>query len=279
MVTENKIYYNNQLLSFDDVKLSLNDRAFKFGDGVFETIRINKSNIIWWDNHSDRLKHGLESLKIDYDLKKLYSKSKELIKLNKVQEGFIRISISRGDKSVGYLPLDECEASILIQTMPLRDVKFEAKNLWISSYRKIPDICLPSNAKTIANGLNSSLAKIQAVENNCFEALMLSVENNIAECSSGNIFWVKNNILYTPKNNLIKGIARAKIIELCELDIIEDDFKIECLEDADEVFISNISWLGLPIKSIEPLNYKYDKYLLCNIIRQKLLQNIEENHG
>lgn len=269
------VFYNSQLLSADVATISQNDRAFKFGDGVFETIRISGGKIIWWESHLQRLNDGLKSLKIECDCKGLLSQSRELIKKNNITSGFLRISISRGDKSLGYLPDKDNVASIFIQTTPLRDVKYEPKNLMISSYKKIPDVCLPSNAKTVANGLNSSLARMEANENGCFESVMLTVDEKVAECSSGNIFWYKNKVLYTPKSNLIKGVTRNQIIKHSDIEVLEGDYNIMHLKEAEEVFITNVSWILLPVKSIDPLGFLYQKQKTSNILRSNLIKNIE----
>lgn len=269
-MTKNYAYYKNQLILDQDIKISPNDRGFKFGDGVFETIKIFNSKTIWWERHLKRMNAGLNSLKITTDIGKILAQSNDLIAKNNIENGLLRISITRGESSKGYLPTSECSANILIQTIPAREVEYSPKDLLISSYNKIPDTCLPSHAKSIANGLNSSLARLEANENNFFEALMLTTNGKIAECSSGNIFWYKKGTIYTPKNNLIKGVLREFLLENSEIPIIEGDYNIEHLKDAEEVFISNISWIVLPIKSINPVGFCYESSKICNMLKDRV---------
>lgn len=251
--------------------MDINDRGFRFGDGVFETIRLQNGKFFKIDSHLERLKYSLKAIKIEFDISQIKQICSNLIEKNSVDKGFIRISISRGVGSRGYLPENGIKPTLLIQC--LDDISYDNApvDLWLSSYRKIPDICLPSVAKT-AQGLSSTLARMEAKENQCFEALLLSIEGNICEASSGNIFWYKNGRLYTPKNNILKGIMRQTVIEISPYEVVEGDFIINDLQRAEEVFITNIAWQIKPIKSLQPQGINWQKFqfsenlisLICN---------------
>jgi branched-subunit amino acid aminotransferase/4-amino-4-deoxychorismate lyase len=211
----------------------------------------------------------LQVIKIEFDISELKEICINLANKNATENGFVRIAISRGVGSLGYLPENANTPTLVIQCLDDTTHNDEPVDLWLSSYRKIPDICLPSHAKT-AQGLSSTLARIQAKENNCFEALLLSVEGNICEGSSGNIFWYKQGRLYTPKNNILHGIMRQTVIEISPYEVIQGDFTIDDLQTAEEVFITNVAWLIKPIRSLQPNGHIWDKIDVCHILRQVL---------
>ena len=244
------IYFNNDFFKGRREVISPDDRGFRYGDGVFETVRVSGGELFRINSHLERLKLGLESIKINFDVEGIENICKELLIKNKIKEGFIRIAISRGVGSEGYLP--KCDKpTLLIQTIIRESQNKEPIDLWLSSYRKIPDICIPSDIKS-AQGLNSTLARMQAKENSCFEALLLSVEGNICEGSSGNIFWFSADKLYTPQNNVLKGVMRQAVIDSSPYELVSGDFVLEDLKAAEEVFITNVAWGLKTVKSLQP---------------------------
>lgn len=265
------VFLNNSFIKSEFASINIDDRGFRYGDGVFETIRVNEGCLFKFNSHFARLKNGLNNLKIKFDLSGLEDICEELLQKNKIKNGFVRIAISRGVGSEGYLPKGDNKPTFLVQT---NEVCVDNDNnnqvdLWLSSYRKIPDICIPSNCKT-AQGLNSSLARIEAQENGCFEALLLSVEGKICEASSGNIFWVKDGIIYTPENNILKGVMREAVIETSPLKVVQGDFVLDDLKNADEVFITNVSWVAKSVKLLQPNGWCWNQIGICKEVRNSL---------
>lgn len=101
-------------------------------------------------------------------------------------------------------------------------------------------------------GLPSTLARLQATEQGCFEALLLNEKDEIAETSSGNIFWYRDGAWHTP--SLASGAVEGSIRHiLCtSVSIYEGDYTLQNLLNAEEVCITNAAWLVLPVKSLEP---------------------------
>lgn len=264
------VYLSDSFVRSDEALIDVSDRGFRFGDGVFETIRLQNGILFRINNHLERLEQSLKVIKIDFDTSPLKQICLNLVKKNSADNGFVRISISRGVGSVGYLPKIGNKPTMVIQVLENTAQNNEPVDLWLSSYRKIPDICLPSHAKT-AQGLSSTLARLEAQENKCFEALLLSVEGNICEGSSGNIFWYKQGRLYTPKNNILHGIIRQTVIEISPYEVIQGNFTIDELQKAEEVFITNVAWLVKPIKSLQPKNICWQQTDICESIRKFLM--------
>ncbi len=178
---ENKkfAYVNGSFIPNTKAGLSIHDRGLKFGDGVYETIRIFRGNPFSWEKHMERLAISLKLLKIEARIPNLLQITYELIERNDVKEikeqltfiieGSLRIMITRGIGGVGYLPNRDSEYGIVIEASPLPRLPSDPIDLWVSSYQKIPPQCLPAAAKTM-QGLSSTLAKMEAEENNCFES-------------------------------------------------------------------------------------------------------------
>jgi branched-chain amino acid aminotransferase len=258
--------------------VSVAERGFRFGDGVFETIRVHNGISYQLKLHLARLKESLILTKINFDLSDLPQITSELITRNQLKDGFLRISISRGIGSRGYLPDVKDAPTIVIETIDQIPAILAKVDLWVSSYNKIPGQCLPSSAKTM-QGLNQTLARMEADENNCFESLLLSASGHICEGSSSNIFWFSENTLYTPSltNGILPGTIRDAVIRLSPYKIVESDFILDDLRNAEEVFLTNSAWLVVGVKSLSPAGFKWENEHATARIKNLILQDIDAN--
>lgn len=268
------IFKNHQLLEEKQAQVSINERGFLFGDGIFETLKIINGIIYDYKAHEDRIKEGLEALKFTAEIADLEKKSYRLIKKNQIKNGILKISISRGIGSIGYLPTYETKSLIIIQTFEER--KLPAKiSLGISSY-KTP---AKSLGKTM-NALPYILTKIEAQEKNLFDGIILSEENFIAETSSANIFWVKNGKIFTPAKacGILPGTIRKKLLKISPIKIQEVKAKISDLKKADEIFLTNSAFLVAPVNELH-LSEKGKKTILKlqNKISAKTIQLIKRD--
>jgi len=240
----NKYIYKNQRLILESkATISIHDRGFLFGDGIFETCKIYNGQIYDFSNHIKRLKLGLNNLKINANIENLENNSKNLITKNNVKNGILKIFISRGSGSLGYLPTNETKPTIIIQTLKQRP-KPQFINIGISQYK----INQQNFGKTL-NALTYILSKIEAVENKMFDNLLLNEKNEVAETSSANIFWIKNNQIYTTplSSGIVAGTKRQKLLEISPFKIKEKPAKPDELLNADEIFLTNSSHLILEV--------------------------------
>lgn len=245
-MTEKFIFKNHRLVEEKQAQVSIHERGFLFGDGIFETLKIFDGKIYDYKSHEDRIEAGLKALKFTAKIDDLEKKSHQLIAKNKIKNGILKISISRGIGSAGYLPTYESDPLIIIQTLSERKLP-EKISLGISS-QKTPQNPL---GKTM-NALPYILTKIDAQEKNLFDCLMISQKNFIAETSSANIFWVKNGKIFTPSKacGILLGTVRKKILKISPIKIKEVEAKISHLENADEIFLTNSSFLVLPVDEL-----------------------------
>ena len=248
------IYINGNFYEEVDAKISVKDRGFRFGDGVFETVSFNNGKIFRWDLHKQRLDAGLEAIKLDFNTERLESDILKTIQKNGLTSGSARLTITRGEGSRGYLPTYQKISNVVIEAMERPEMNRVDANLCVSKYRKIPTECLPVNYK-LSQGLNSTLAKIEAREKNFFESLLLNIDDEIAECASANIFWTRGKKIYTPslECGALKGVVRSVIKEVSPYKIVEGRFKLKHLRKAEEIFISNSTIRVLPVSEIDGL--------------------------
>jgi branched-subunit amino acid aminotransferase/4-amino-4-deoxychorismate lyase len=271
----NFIIKNDELISENKANISIKERGFLFGDGIFESAKIFNSKIYNFKQHLSRIKKGLEALKFKNEIfeiiENLEEKSLKLIAKNNIKEGILRISISRGIGSNGYKPTYESKPLIIIETLQNRDLpKF--LNLAISKNKKPQSNSFPINHKT-ANSLIYVLNKLEAEESGFFDLVMLNNNDYISEISSANIFWAKDKKIFTPskKCDILPGIIRQKLLEISPLEILEVEENISSLKNADEIFITNSSFLLVNID--EFLNKKLQKNIglkLLEIIKKDL---------
>lgn len=268
---------NGALVQADKAMVSIQDRGFRYGDGVFETLAVQDGVPYQFDWHLRRLADGLRAIHIRCEIDVIYEGCKTLLKKNKVESGLLRIQVTRGIGSIGYLP-DSSHAkagpTFVIETGPLPEVPAEAISLWLSSYAKTSPHALPVQYK-LAQGLNSTLARLEANENHCFEALLLNEHGQLCETSSGNLFWVKDNRLYTPALScgLLEGATRAAIIRLSPYLVHEIEAGIEALDEAEAVFITNVIWHAIPVGRLLPAGTHWHSTAVAQEFRARLAED------
>ena len=206
------IIKNHKIIEEKQANISIDERGFRFGDGIFETCKIFNGKIYDYEAHEARIKQGLKALKSKAKIDDLKENSLKLIAKNKIKNGILRISISRGIGSEGYMPTYESEPLIIVQTHFERQITAKKIILGISKIKKPPKNSLPIACKT-AQSLCYILNKISANEQNIFDCIMLSQKNFISETSSANIFWIKNGKIYTPSKacDIVLGCVRKKL--------------------------------------------------------------------
>lgn len=234
------IAINGQILPKHEAKVSVEDRGFRLGDGVFETLRVVKNVPYQWDFHIKRLAQALESIKISFDVRRLSAIVKLLMQKNRLENGFVRIQITRGVGSIGYLPVGG-EACYYIETQPALPLQLEVARLFPSRYRRPAKAHLPMGAK-LTHGLPSTLALLEAAEHGCDNALMLSADGYVSEAANANLFWLKKEVLYTPslETACVDGGMRHALLRLSPYPVKQVRARLSQLQQADALFITNV---------------------------------------
>lgn len=271
-----KIYLNGKFVDEQDAKISVKDRGFRFGDGAFETIAFYNGTPYLLADHLYRLAGGLSAIKIEFDVHKLPAIIDETIKQNELKDGFARIMVTRGEGSRGYMPTYKSPPTLVVEAMAPPEMKTETANLCVSRYRRISFKALPTEFK-LMQGLNSTLAKIEAKEKGFFEALMMSDGGAVAEVSAGNIFFVKDGKVFTPtlRTGALGGVMRKNIMRLLG-DVEEGFYSVDKLAAADEIFISNTAWKVLPVNVIEGVGFEPRSDVVFKKVKDLIQSDIKE---
>ena len=239
--------YNGRFFADDEPVLSKADRSYRYGDGLFETMKLINGYILLEDHHFERLFSGLGVLKFHipvlFTKQKIEKEIKELSKKNECERSArIRLSVSRGN---GGLYDCDNKFSYLIECWPLEQKGLNENGLIIDVFhdaRKSIDVF--SNFKS-ANYLPYVMAAIWAKENKLNDALILNQHDRICDSTIANIFWVKDNKIFTPPLNegCVAGVMRKKILELVARNfdhgMQEAVLTQDILLQADEVFLTN----------------------------------------
>lgn len=253
------VLIDENLVDEDYAQISVLQRGFLYGDGLFETCRIWQGEILNFRKHEERMARGLDLLRFPSDIidfSKLKNAIKNLIETNEICDGLLRINVSRGLGGSGYLPAKVQKPLIVAQTMPLRALPNKI-SIGISKYLAFHQIKLAesSSARFGIKSMNSLpyiLNKIEADQSGLFDLLMLDESGIVCETSASNIFWIKDNKIYTPADHLpiVHGCVRETLCEANNLKIEKIDGKIDELINADEIFLTNAANLVIGVNEL-----------------------------
>ena len=265
---ETVVYLNGKWYPKSEAKISVFDHGLLYGDGVFEGIRSYQGLIFKLKEHLDRLWESAHTLmlKIPMIQKEMEKAIVETLRRNQLQNAYIRVVVTRG---VGDLGLDPSLCKVPTVFIITDKIKLYPESLYekglhiitVPTVRNLPEAINPS-IKSL-NYLNNILAKIEAKNSGCVEALMLNHQGYVAECTGDNIFMVKGGnstgkepVLITPPVYLgaLKGITRQAIIEIAAAKKIRFEEKILTRHDlfnADEVFLTGTAAEVIPVVKID----------------------------
>jgi len=265
--------YNGNFI--DQTNLSFSNRAFLYGDSVFETIKVVKNKVLFWEEHYLRLMSSMRILKIEipneFTPDYLESQIKKTISsISETFTGRVRLTVFREGEGL-YLPKSN-QASFVINSFQNEVFSFETKfkTYKVDIYKDyLIQSNLLSNLKT-SNRLINVIGSIYAQENGLDNCILLNENKLVTEFLNGNIFLVKDNVVKTPPINsgCLNGVMRNKIIELINkiplLEIFEKDFS------AYEIISSHEVWVSNSISGIIPVS-QYRNKQFGNSIAKKVL--------
>ncbi len=243
------VFLNGKFIPEEQATVSVFDRAFLYGDGLFETMRVvNGKPFRWWD-HMERLRKGGDFLgiKIPFSCKSLEKFATELIEQNKMPDALMRLTVSRGVGLRGYSPKGADKPTLVMTLHPVPNKPALPWKLVTASLR------LPAGDKLAqfktANKLAQVLARAEADAAGADEAVLLNTDGHVIEGASSNLFWIEDKTVCTPPltDGLLAGVTRAVTIEICQslsLPVMEKAVTPEQLRRADGVFLT-LSSIGV----------------------------------
>ncbi len=243
--------FNGSILPADQLIFKANNRGFRYGDGLFESMRYVKGKLKFPEMHIDRIQKGMKLLRFDncslIDAWFLREKVEELVRRNRTgADARIRLTVFRDSEGL-YSPVSNKFGYVLeIQKLDESQYVLNKKGLIIDVYDEIPKpVNALSNLKT-CNAMIYVLAGIYKNQNALDEVLILNHHGFLCESMSSNVFVVYDRKLYTPALNegCIAGVMRQVVMRLAkenDIELVEAQINPDILNEADEVFLTNAS--------------------------------------
>lgn len=243
-----KIYMNGQMVPESEAMISVFDHGLLYGDGIFEGIRSYNGRIFELEAHIDRLFDSAKAIALEMPMSR--SEMVDAVTLacreNETTDGYIRVVVTRGVGTLGLNPY-LCDAPQVI--IIAADIQLYPQELYenglaivtVGTTRNLPEALNP-RIKSL-NYLNNILAKIEAINAGCMEAVMLNSQGAVAEATGDNIFALSGDVLRTPPVNegILQGITRDVVMTLAReegMSVREERLSRYDLYTADEVFLT-----------------------------------------
>lgn len=257
-----KVYIDGKFFEKEDAKISVFDHGLLYGDGVFEGIRAYDRLVFRLKEHIERLYESAHTLMINIGMtqEKMCEAVIETLKVNKFDNAYIRLVVTRGVGDLGLDPrkcIGKPSVIIISDEVSLYPEKFYKEGLEIitvPTVRNSPEAVNPQ-IKSL-NYLNNILAKIEAINVGYNEAIMLNSLGFVAECTGDNLFVVKKNKLITPPQCMgtLRGITRDAVLEIAGKDGIttcEHVITRHEVYNADECFLTGTAAEIIPVVKID----------------------------
>jgi branched-chain amino acid aminotransferase len=261
-----KIWMDGELVNWDDANVHILTHTLHYGSGVFEGIRCYATSqggaVFRLTDHIERLFDSAKIFMIDipYTVEQLVEATKETVRVNNIDECYIRPIAYLGYGEMGLNPLP-CPVNVSIAVWPwgtyLGDEGIKhGVRVKVSSWQRHDPNAIPPAAKGTGMYINSSMAKVEALKAGYDEAILLSPQGYVSECNGENIFVVKNGRLLTPPvtAGALEGITQSSVMTIARdmgVDVQVANILRSDLYLADEAFLTGTAAEVVPIRSID----------------------------
>jgi branched-chain amino acid aminotransferase len=251
------IFLDGKFVPEADAKVSVFDHGLLYGDGIFEGIRFYNGRVFRLEEHLERLWDSARSicLEIPMDRDEMTEALLETIRQNGLNEGYIRLIVTRGVGNLGLNPVQCKRPSVIIiaTTIALYPKEMYENGLTVvtCATRRTNAAALNPAVKSL-NYLNNVMARIEANLAGADEALMLNDAGNVAECTADNVFIIKRGQIFTPPiaAGALRGITRSVVFDIAEeldLKVTETDITRHDVFVADECFLTGTAAELIPV--------------------------------
>ena len=256
-----KIYIDGKYFGRDEAKISVFDHGFLYGDGVFEGIRAYSGKVFKLKEHVIRLYKSAKAILLDINMspQDMEKAVEDTFRENKKEDAYIRLVVSRGSGDLGVNPANCKDPSVVIIVGEVSAYPKEFYDNGItamtSSLRRVAPDTFDVRVKSL-NYLNNSLAKIEANNAGCMEAIILNHNGYVAECTGENIFIFSGGVLKTSgaTDSVLEGITRNFVLELARsggIKAIETQLTQYDLYTSDECFLTGTGAELMPVTMID----------------------------
>lgn len=262
---DGSIWINGHFRDWKEVKIHVLNHGLHYGSCVFEGIRVYNKKIFKLYEHVSRLFYSAKKLdlNLDFSENQICECISNTVKRQSINNGYIRPVIWRGSEKMAISAVDSSiNIAIAAWSWPsyFSPKKIlEGISMSTSKWRRPPPECAPTDSKAAGLYMICSLSKHEAEKNGFDDALMLDYRGYIAEATGANIFFVKDDSLFTPKADcFLNGITRQVVIEIArnlKININEQFIKPDFIENCQEAFLTGTAVEITPIKSIDDFSF------------------------
>jgi branched-chain amino acid aminotransferase len=257
-----KVYIDGKYYERDEAMISVFDHGLLYGDGVFEGIRIYKGKVFKLKEHVERLYQSAKTILLDIPISRaeMENATIEAVHENAKEDGYIRLVVTRGEGPLGLDPAQCARPKIIIIVgdIQLYPQEYYEKGIAVvtAASRRVPADSLDPRVKSL-NYLNNVMAKIEAKQAGCLEAVLLNHEGYVTECTADNIFIVKDGTLLTPAahygalDGITRMTVRNNLAPACGLASRETALTRYDLYTADECFMTGTGAEIMPVTMID----------------------------
>ena len=268
-----KIWFNDQLVNWSDVKIHVLSHGLHYASCVFEGERVYDGEIFKLEEHTERLFHSASRLgfEIPYSKTSMNKACKDIVAVQKVKNGYVRPVVWRGSEMMA-ISAQKTKIHVAVATWEWGsyfdpDLKLKGIKLDISKWRRPAPDTIPWDTKASGLYMICTLSKHEAEKKGFTDSLMLDYQGNVAEATGANVFFKTiDNELHTPiPDSFLDGITRRCVIEIAKsknIKIVERKIKPEELSKFKGCFLTGTAAEITPVSQID--NYKFTA---CNLIK------------
>jgi len=262
-----KIWYNDSLVDWNDVKLHVLSHGLHYASCVFEGERVYDGSIFKLEEHTDRFFYSADRMgfKIPYSKDQINEASKKIISIQKVNNGYVRPVAWRGSEMMA-ISAQQTKIHVAIATWEWGSyfdpkLKTEGIKLNISKWKRPSPESIPWDTKAAGLYMICTLSKHDAESQGYTDSLMLDHEGKVAEATGANIFFKdKNGSLHTPTpDSFLNGITRRTVIDIAKsknIDVIERKIEVNELSNFVGCFLTGTAAEVTPVASIDKFKFK-----------------------
>ncbi len=237
------LYLNGKYMPLSKGKISVEDRGFQFGDGLYEVISVYAGQIFALDDHLARLQASAAGvrMKLPHTLPVLRNILRELVSRSGVYDGVLYLQLTRGACPRQHaIPRSGIRPTFLAYTRAMKTGSARQRGLKVIT---VPEIRWGKCIVKSVNLLPNILARDEATRRGADEAIFVRADGTVVEGAATNVFIVKNGVIYTAPEQeaMLSGVTRKRIIQLARKDrlkLVQAGFKVARMKKADEVFVS-----------------------------------------
>ncbi|MFN7138132.1 MAG: aminodeoxychorismate lyase [Limisphaerales bacterium] len=252
------VFFNGEFVPEESAHVSVFDRGFLYGDGLFETLRIYNTHPFRWQSHWERFAAGADCLQIPLSItsEDALALVRELLRRNSTGNAIVRINLSRGQGKRGYSTRNSHSPAFVISlheapTSPEKPVCWRVRTSSLRVLKKDPLAAIKTSSKLL-----QVMAKAEAEQSGHDEALLLNSEGEVAEGTSGNVFWIEAGKVCTPPLDagILPGVTRAVVLEICKETGIPHEEKAATLTELKNAEAAFLTLSSLEMVEIQTLD-------------------------